>query len=58
MLKTCWDGGIDVYVDHTAGPILEAVLQQINLGARIPLVALISQSNTETPLKQPKEMIL
>lgn len=46
-LKTACPDGIDVYVDHTAGPILEAVLQQINLGARIPLVGLISQYNAE-----------
>lgn len=46
-LKTACPNGIDVYVDHTAGPILEAVLQQINLGARIPLVGLISQYNAE-----------
>ena len=47
-LKAACPDGIDVYVDHTAGPILEAVLQQINLGARIPLVGLISQYNAET----------
>jgi NADPH-dependent curcumin reductase CurA len=46
-LKTACPNGIDIYVDHTAGPILEAVLQQINLGARIPLVGLISQYNAE-----------
>lgn len=46
-LKAACPNGIDVYVDHTAGPILEAVLQQINLGARIPLVGLISQYNAE-----------
>lgn len=47
-LKAACPNGIDIYVDHTAGPILEAVLQQINLGARIPLVGLISQYNAET----------
>ena len=47
-LKAACPDGIDIYVDHTAGPILEAVLQQINLGARIPLVGLISQYNAET----------
>ena len=47
-LKAACPNGIDVYVDHTAGPILEAVLQQINLGARIPLVGLISQYNAKT----------
>jgi NADPH-dependent curcumin reductase len=47
-LKTACPDGIDVYVDHTAGAILDAVLQHINLGARIPLVGLISQYNAET----------
>jgi NADPH-dependent curcumin reductase len=46
-LKANCPNGIDIYVDHTAGPILEAVLQHINLGARIPLVGLISQYNAE-----------
>ncbi|MDZ8223412.1 NADP-dependent oxidoreductase [Nostoc sp. ChiVER01] len=49
-LKEAAPNGIDVYYDNTAGVILEAVLQQINLGARIPLVGLISQYNaTSTP---------
>ncbi|MGB7413103.1 MAG: NADP-dependent oxidoreductase [Thermosynechococcaceae cyanobacterium] len=49
-LKSACPQGIDVYYDNTAGPILEAVLQLINLGARIPLVGLISQYNaTEMP---------
>ncbi len=49
-LKAACPDGIDLYYDNTAGPILEAVLQLINLGARIPLVGLISQYNaTEMP---------
>ncbi|MEH2147002.1 NADP-dependent oxidoreductase [Nostoc sp.] len=44
-LKEAAPNGIDVYYDNTAGVILEAVLQQINLGARIPLVGLISEYN-------------
>ncbi|MEA5597009.1 NADP-dependent oxidoreductase [Rivularia sp. UHCC 0363] len=44
-LKEACPDGIDVYFDNTAGAILEAVMQQINLGARIPLVGLISQYN-------------
>ncbi|WP_375511589.1 NADP-dependent oxidoreductase [uncultured Nostoc sp.] len=49
-LKEAAPNGIDVYYDNTAGVILEAVLQQINLGARIPLVGLISEYNaTSTP---------
>jgi NADPH-dependent curcumin reductase len=46
-LKAACPNGIDVYYDNTAGPILEAVLQQINIGARIPLVGLISQYNAQ-----------
>ncbi|MCG3179259.1 MAG: NADPH-dependent curcumin reductase [Phycisphaerae bacterium] len=37
--------GIDVYFDNVAGETLEAVLRMINVGARIPLVGLISQYN-------------
>jgi NADPH-dependent curcumin reductase len=44
-LKVAAPNGIDVYYDNTAGVILETVLQQINLGARIPLVGLISEYN-------------
>jgi NADPH-dependent curcumin reductase CurA len=48
-LKEACPGGIDVYYDNVAGAILEAVLRQINLGARIPLVGLISQYNAAEP---------
>ncbi|MEH2264830.1 NADP-dependent oxidoreductase [Nostoc sp.] len=57
-LKAACPNGIDIYVDHTAGPILETVLQQINLGARIPLVGLISQYNAENPPPGPNLMPL
>jgi NADPH-dependent curcumin reductase CurA len=48
-LKAACPDGIDVYYDNVAGAILEAVLGQINLGARIPLVGLISEYNAITP---------
>ena len=48
LREACPDG-IDVYFDNVAGRILEAVLGQINLGARIPLVGLISEYNTAAP---------
>jgi hypothetical protein len=57
-LKAACPNGIDVYFDNTAGAILEAVLQQINLGARIPLVGLISQYNAENPPAGPNLMPL
>jgi NADPH-dependent curcumin reductase CurA len=48
MRETC-PNGIDVYYDNVAGPVLAASLRHINLGARIPLVGLISQYNAATP---------
>jgi NADPH-dependent curcumin reductase len=48
-LKETCPHGIDIYYDNVAGPILAAVLGQINLGARIPLVGLISEYNDSTP---------
>ncbi|BAY40579.1 putative oxidoreductase [Nostoc sp. NIES-2111] len=48
-LKEAAPDGIDIYFDNTAGEILATVLQQINLGARIPLVGLISQYNSTSP---------
>lgn len=55
LQETC-PNGIDVYYDNVAGPVLEAVLGQINLGARIPLVGLISQYNLTTPAVGPDLM--
>jgi hypothetical protein len=50
--------GIDVYFDNVARAVLEAVLRHINLGARIPLVGLISQYNAPTPPSGPNLMPL
>lgn len=50
--------GIDVYFDNVAGPVLAAVLRHINLGARIPLVGLISQYNATQPPPGPNLMPL
>jgi NADPH-dependent curcumin reductase CurA len=47
LSRTC-PGGIDVYYDNVAGAVLEAVLRHLNVGARIPLVGLISQYNAPT----------
>ena len=44
LKRTC-PGGIDIYYDNVAGPILEAVLENLKGGARIALVGLISQYN-------------
>jgi NADPH-dependent curcumin reductase CurA len=50
--------GIDVYYDNVAGVVLEAALRHINLGARIPLVGLISQYNATAPPPGPNLMPL
>lgn len=44
-LQAACPRGIDIYFDNVAGRIMEIVLGQINVGARIPLVGLISQYN-------------
>ena len=49
-LKRNCPKGIDVYFDNVGGEILDAVLAQINLGARISLCGMISQYNaTDRP---------
>jgi len=53
--ETDWDAtltrhfprGIDIYFDNVGGRMLEAVLNHINMKARIPLCGMISQYNEE-----------
>lgn len=45
--------GIDIYFENVGGEILDAVLTQVNLNARIPLCGLISTYNAEEPLPGP-----
>jgi NADPH-dependent curcumin reductase CurA len=52
LRKAC-PKGIDVYFDNVGGDILDAVLTQINLGARIVICGAISQYNNTTPVKGP-----
>jgi NADPH-dependent curcumin reductase len=49
--------GIDVYFDNVGGDILDAVLTQINLGARIVICGGISQYNNTTPVKGPSNYL-
>jgi NADPH-dependent curcumin reductase CurA len=39
--------GIDVYFENVGGAMLEAVLQNVNVHARIPVCGMISQYNLE-----------
>ena len=49
--------GIDVYFDNVGGDILDAVLAQINLGARIVICGGISQYNNTTSVKGPSNYL-
>jgi NADPH-dependent curcumin reductase CurA len=48
LARAC-PNGIDVYFENVGGPVLSAVLQLVNRGARIPLCGLISQYNAVEP---------
>ena len=52
-LRAACPNGIDVYFDNTGGPILDAVLGQVNLHARIPTCGLISMYNSTGPVPGP-----
>lgn len=52
LAQACPDG-IDVYFDNVGGAILDAVLTQINLHARIPLCGLISTYNATEAVPGP-----
>jgi NADPH-dependent curcumin reductase CurA len=49
IAKAC-PGGVDIYFDNVGGPILEAALDSLNVGARVPLCGMISGYNAENAL--------
>lgn len=52
-LRRACPNGIDVYFENVGGAILDAVLGQVNQGARIPLCGLISMYNSAAPVPGP-----
>ncbi|MCH8110071.1 MAG: NADP-dependent oxidoreductase [Chloroflexi bacterium] len=48
--------GIDVYFDNVGGPITDAVMEQIAVGARISICGQISQYNVEEPEPGPRNL--
>lgn len=52
-LKVSCPDGIDVYFDNVGGEILDTVLTQINVGARIPFCGAISGYNATEPVPGP-----
>ncbi|AUX19714.1 NADP-dependent oxidoreductase [Sorangium cellulosum] len=47
LAVACPDG-IDVYYENVGGPVFDAVLPLLNIGARVPVVGLIAHYNDET----------
>ena len=56
-LKTHCPKGIDVYFDNVGGEILDDVLTQIRMHARIVVCGAISQYNNTTPVKGPSNYL-
>ena len=56
LRQTC-PNGVDVFFDNVGGEILDTVLTQINLRARIVICGAISQYNNTTPVKGPSNYL-
>lgn len=56
LKKSCPDG-VDVFFDNVGGDILDDVLTQINVRARIVICGAISQYNNTTPVKGPSNYL-
>src|SRR5713101_2258127 len=52
-LKAACPGGIDVYFENVGGDVLQAVMQLLNMNARIPLCGLISEYNATESVPGP-----
>jgi NADPH-dependent curcumin reductase CurA len=57
LKRTC-PNGIDVDFENVGGEILDAVLSQINIGARISLCGMISQYNATEPVPGPYNLVM
>jgi len=56
LRATCPDG-VDVFFDNVGGEILQAVLERINLGARVVLCGAISMYNSPVPPPGPSNYV-
>ena len=56
-LRDACPQGIDVYFDNVGGEILDLVLEQIRMKARIVICGAISQYNNTTPVKGPSNYL-
>jgi hypothetical protein len=55
-LREACPRGIDIYFENVGGPLLDAVLGQVNAFARIVLCGMISQYNLELPEPGPRNL--
>ncbi len=56
-LKQACPDGIDIYFENVGGPILDAVMAQMNLHGRISVCGMISQYNATEPVPGPYNFI-
>jgi NADPH-dependent curcumin reductase CurA len=52
-LRDACPRGVDVYFENVGGDVLQAVMQLLNMNARIPLCGLISEYNATEPVPGP-----
>jgi NADPH-dependent curcumin reductase CurA len=52
-LRDACPGGVDVYFENVGGDVLRAVMQLLNMNARIPLCGLISEYNAAEAVPGP-----
>ncbi len=57
-LKRECPNGVDVDFESVGGPVFDAILQQLNIGARVALCGLISQYNAEGPAQGPANLAM
>lgn len=55
LAAACPDG-IDVYFENVGGPVFDAVLPLLNIGARVPLCGVIAHYNDKTPPPGPDRL--
>ncbi|PWW01968.1 hypothetical protein DFR52_102633 [Hoeflea marina] len=56
QLKAATPDGIDVYYENVGGKVLDAVIPQLNTGARMPVCGLVSQYNATSLPEGPDRM--
>lgn len=56
LTEHCPDG-VDAYFDNVGGPITDAVIEQLNIGARVAICGQISQYNNDSAASGPRNLV-